>query len=214
MAVLEEMGHVAGWRLTERGERLRRLYHEADLLVAATLDAEILAGAEPAVLAGVLSCFIFEPRRARPGHGAYPRRKSATRGALPDRLGQRRVRELAERCERLVELAEHVRGVEEVHHVPRTRRPEAGLSTAVASWVRGAALATVLDVARRDVGEVAPGDLVRVLKQVADLAEQISRAASDPAVADAALSARDAVVRSVVASGGPVVSARSDPPSL
>lgn len=214
MAVLEEMGHVHGWRLTDSGERLRKLYHEADLLVAAMLDEDVLDGAEPAVLAGVLSSFIFEPKRARPGAGVTSKRKGPKRGALPDRLGQGRVRDLQARHNALSALSDRLRTIEEVHLVPRTRRPEAGLSTAVASWARGAALSTVLDVAARDVGETAPGDLVRVLKQVADLAEQISRASQDPDVADAARAAYAAVVRSVVAGGGPVVSARRDPTPL
>lgn len=214
MAVLEEMGHVHGWQLTPSGERLRKLYHEADLLVAAMLDSDVLVGAEPAVLAGVLSSFIFEPRRARPGAGPPSKKRGPKRGALPDRLGQGRIRDLTARLERLTILSDRLRVIEEVHLVPRTRRPEPGLATAVASWARGAALSTVLDVAARDIGDVAPGDLVRVLKQVADLAEQIARAASDLSVADAAAHAHRDVVRSVVAGGGPVVSARRDPTPL
>ena len=214
MAVLEETGHVRGWKLTASGERLRKLYHEADVLVAAMLDADVLNGAEPAVVAGVLASFIFEPRRARPGAAGPSKRKGPKRGALPDRLGQGRIKDLQARHDALAALSERLRTIEEVHLVPRTKRPEPGLSTAVASWARGAALSTVLEVASRDVGDVAPGDLVRVLKQVADLAEQISRASSDPEVATAALDAHHAVVRSVVAGGGPVVSARQDPTPL
>ena len=64
--------------------------------------------------------------------------------------------------------------IEELHLVPRTRQPAPGLATAVASWARGASFATALGVAARDVGELAPGDFVRTMKSVADLAQQVS----------------------------------------
>ena len=74
LAVLGELGYVDGWSLTPAGRRLSRIYHEADLLVAEALGSDVLAGAEPSVLAGVLSSVVFEPRRARrlPGHGHGP----------------------------------------------------------------------------------------------------------------------------------------------
>ena len=78
-------------------------------------------------------------------------------------------------------MAERIRAVEEHHLVPRTRQPPPGLATAVASWARGASFGTALAVAARDVGELAPGDFVRTVKSVADLAQQVSYAAVDPA---------------------------------
>ena len=173
--------------LTPAGRRLSRIYHEADLLIAEALGGGVLAGAEPAVVAGVLSAVVFEPRRARrvPGHQA-PRRAGNSRGHLQDRLGDKRPAELAWRCEALGVLAERVRAVEEAHLVPRTRQPAPGLATAVASWARGASFATALGVAARDVGELAPGDFVRTMKSVADLAQQVSHTADDTEVAAAA----------------------------
>ena len=71
VAVLEEMGYLEDWMLTPAGRRLSRIYHEADLLIAEALGGDVLEGAEPSVLAGVLSAVVFEPRRARrvAGHG-------------------------------------------------------------------------------------------------------------------------------------------------
>ena len=203
MAVLEETRHVRDWTLTDAGERLRGLYHEADLLLVEMLDGGVFDDAEPSVICGVLSGLVFEPRRARrvPGEGGGRNRRKTKRGALPDRLGQRRQRELAERLEHAAQLSERLRGIEEVHLVPRTRGIEPGLATAVAAWSRGAELGVVLEVAARDVGEVAPGDLVRVLKQVADLAEQLARVAPDPVLADAASQGAASLLRSVVAAG-------------
>ena len=194
LAVLEELGYVDGWRLTARGRRLARIYHEADLLVAEAVAGEILEGAEPSVLAGVLSALVFERRRARRalGHPGRRRRAGPARaparwpgkvrrpgrrpagGAAAGRAGRAPGRLLGHHAERL-------RAVEEVHLVPRTRQPEPGLAGAVAAWARGATFGTVLEVAARDVGEIAPGDFVRTVKQVADLAGQVALVAPDRA---------------------------------
>ncbi|HEX3333904.1 MAG TPA: DEAD/DEAH box helicase [Acidimicrobiales bacterium] len=206
MAVLESMGYLEGWELTTAGRRLSRLYHEADLLVAEALGAGVLTDAEPSVLAGVLSAVVFEPRRARrvPGHHPHhgPRR-GKRRAPLQDRLGDKRLAELAWRGQALAAMAESIRAAEEAHRVPRTRQPAPGLATAVASWARGAPFAVALEVAARDVGELAPGDFVRTMKSVADLAQQVSHTAPDPGVAAAAREAVELLVRGVVAGGLP-----------
>jgi ATP-dependent RNA helicase HelY len=200
LAVLQELGYVDGWRSTDAGRCLSRIYHEADLLVAEAIAGGALDGAEPSVLAGVLSAAVFERRRARrtPGHDARrPTRRPRGGG---DRLGEHRRTELAERLSGLVHHAERVRAVEEVHLVPRTRQPEPGLAGAVAAWARGAGFATVLEVAARDVGEIAPGDFVRTVKQVADLADQVAQVSEELATAAAAAEAVERLLRGVVAS--------------
>jgi superfamily II RNA helicase len=205
LGVLEKMGYVEGWSLTPAGRQLSRIYHEADLLIAEALREELLAEAEPSVLAGVLSSVVFEPRRARraPGHAHHGHRRGKTRGPLQDRLGDKRSADLRHRCEALSALAERIRLTEEVRGVPRTRQPAPGLATAVASWARGASLAVAMGVASRDVGELAPGDFVRTMKSVADLAQQVSHTAADPAVAAAAREAVQLLLRGVVAGGLP-----------
>jgi ATP-dependent RNA helicase HelY len=204
VAVLEELGYLEGWTLTPAGHRLARIYHEADLLVAEALGNNALAGAEPALLAGVLSCVVFEPRRARrqPGFG-HAHRRDRRRGKIQDRLGDERKVELARRCALIDAAAERLRAVEEAHLVPRTRQPAHGLATAVASWVRGASFSTALAVAGRDVGDLAPGDFVRTMKSVADLTQQVSHTATDPGVAAAAHEAVGLLLRGVVAGGLP-----------
>jgi superfamily II RNA helicase len=212
VGVLHELGYMDGWELTDAGRRLARIYHECDLLVAETLAAGVLDGAEPSVLAGALSAVVFEPRRARRigghphhgKHGAGPRRGKGKRDtALQDRLGEKRSKDLHHRCEAIVEAAERIRLVEEGHGVPRTRQPAPGLSTAITSWARGASFGTALGVAARDVGELAPGDFVRTVKSVADLVQQVVHAAVDPATSRAAREAVDLLVRGVVAGGLP-----------
>ncbi|MGH9109707.1 MAG: DEAD/DEAH box helicase [Acidimicrobiales bacterium] len=225
LAVLEETGYVDRWRLSAAGTRLARVYHESDLLVAEALGTGVLDGAEPSVLAGVLSAVVFERRRARRTFGAAAgQRRQGGRGGEPggarivtaagpahlrrgrglggDRLGDRRRRELADRLGVLTGLSERIRAVEEVHLVPRTRQPEPGLATAVTAWARGASLGTVLAVAGHDVGEVAPGDFVRTVKQLVDLAGQVAAVAEDGATSAAAAEAVDLLRRDVVAAGG------------
>jgi superfamily II RNA helicase len=221
LAVLEELGYLDGWRLTVAGSQLSRLYHASDLLVAEAIGSGVLDGAEPSVLAGVTSAFVFERRRARrvgTGRGRGPTRGGSGHGrpiASPapasgrrrvqggDRLGEQRRRDLGNRLARLEELATRVRGLEEVHLVPRTRQPEIGLAGAVASWARGAPLVTALDVAVRDAGEIAPGDFVRTVKEVADLVGQVAHVAPDPVTAAAATEALPMLIRGVTAGGIP-----------
>jgi ATP-dependent RNA helicase HelY len=203
VAVLDQMGYLEGWALTPSGRRLSRIYHEADLLIAEALQNGLLADAEPAVVAAVLSAVVFEPRRARRLPGAQGPRRGKRRAQLQDRLGDKRRSELAWRGEALHALAERIRAVEEANLVPRTRQPAPGLATAVASWARGASFATALEVAARDVGELAPGDFVRTMKSVADLAQQVSYGAPDTGVAAAAREAVDLLLRGVVSGGLP-----------
>ncbi len=230
LAVLEELGYLDGWRLTPSGTRLSRVYHASDLLVAEAMGDGVLAGAEPSVLAGVVSAFVFERRRARhvpgrgprgaTGQGAHRDRPPTRRGprggerrpkgAGGDRLGERRRADLGERLTTLEHLAERVRGLEEVHLVPRTRQPEGGLAGAITSWARGASFGTALEVAARDAGELAPGDFVRTVKEVADLVGQVSMVSPDRATAAAAGEALPMLVRGVVAAGGLSASANPD----
>ncbi len=202
LAVLEELGYVHGWSLTEPGLRLATVYHESDLLVAEALRAGVLRDAEPAVVAGVLSAFVFEKRRARKVFGAARARPAARRRRSGgDRLGEGRRADIASRLDALVAQHDRIRTLEEVHIVPRTAQPERGLATAVAAWARGASFGTTLEVAAHDVGEIAPGDFVRTVRQLADLVHQVGAVAEDQAVAASALSAHTLLLRDVVAAG-------------
>ena len=79
LAVLEERDFIEGWRMTEAGHALGSIYHESDLLVTEALRHGLLDGLDPALLAGVVSAFTFEARRAgddkpdpAPGAGGRP----------------------------------------------------------------------------------------------------------------------------------------------
>ncbi|MGH9100191.1 MAG: hypothetical protein ACRDV8_08180, partial [Acidimicrobiales bacterium] len=165
--------------------------------------------AEPSVLAGVLSSLVFERRRARRplATPARARRGAAHDSLRPkrrgvgggDRLGEGRRRDIADRLAALDRIAGSIRGVEEIHLVTRTREPEHGLASAVASWARGASFGTVLEVASEDAGEIAPGDFVRTVKQLVDLVGQVATVAGDQSTAAAAEAAMHLLRRDVVA---------------
>ncbi len=206
LAVLEELGYVHGWSATEKGELLTRIYHEADLVVVELLRSGLL-DTEPSVMAGILSSLVFEPRRSqrvvgRPEvRGRERRRKGGRRRDAREQLGERRRQDLQDRLAEVRTLTERVRALEEVHRVPPVRRSADGLGGAVAAWVRGASLATVLQVARADGVELAPGDFVRIVKQLGDLVGQIAAAVPGSPVAQTARGALPGLVRGVVAAG-------------
>jgi superfamily II RNA helicase len=205
LAVLEELGYVHGWTLTDAGRRLASVYHESDLLVAEVLSSDALEGAEPAVVAGVLSAVVFEKRRVRKIFGGRGRRgpeaRPHRRRGGGDRLGEGRRAELSDRLGALMGHFERIRELEEVHVVPRTAQPEPGLATAVAAWARGASFGTTLEVAGGEAGEMAPGDFVRMVRQLADLVHQVGLVAPDPATGASARAAHDLLLRDVVAAG-------------
>jgi superfamily II RNA helicase len=220
--VLSELGYVDGWRLTESGERLARIYHECDLVVAEALSGAILEDAEPAVVAGVLSGLVVERRRVRTDSGHRPRgarRFPAApppprKGAGGDRLGEGRRRELAERGLALLQRAEGLRLIEERHEVPKAGEPELALATAIASWTRGATFGTALAVAEREAGEIAPGDFVRTVRRLVDLVGQVAIVAPDQGLRAAAEAAQSGLMRDVVAAGALPASAiaKAGPP--
>ncbi len=202
--VLEELGYAQGWTLNANGQLLRSLYHECDLLIAESINAGVFEGLEPAELAGLLSCFVYESKRLarseRAGHHVTAKKKRVHH----DRLGQVRRVSIAERFQEIATIDATIREVEERYQVPHFKEPDAHFSTIIAAWARGVTLGTVLDLADAEIGQTSPGDFVRNAKQVADLCEQLGRLRHLTGVADVALDARDAVLRSVVAGASSV----------
>ena len=198
--VLEEMGYADGWRLLAPGHLLRSLYHESDLLIAHSLAAGIFDDLEPATLAGVLSGFVYEGRRSSRRDHAGARVSVARSRTLHDHLGQERRDTLGERVSQVKVAAATIAQIEGRYQVPHAREPDGSFARPVAAWARGATLRTVLDLADLEVGLTSPGDFVRTVKQVADLCDQLGRLGEHRDVARVARQARDALVRSVVAS--------------
>ena len=197
-SVFEDLGYAKDWKLNERGEALRRVYHENDLLLCEAWYEGAFDDIEASTLAALLSCFVFEGRRSKP--------KPTTKGTkqrrpkdIKDRLGPQRRADIADRLAFISTLHFRVIESEERHKVRHAKDLDDGFARSIASWVRGASLGTALDVADAENGVMAPGDFVRHAKQVADLCEQLSRLAMGSNVAATALDAKAAILRSVVA---------------
>jgi superfamily II RNA helicase len=202
--VLEELGYAAGWTLNQQGQLLRSIYHECDLLIAESIAAGVFEDLEPSELAGVLSCFVYESKRATRTVNAARQVTTKKKKTLNDRLGQERRGDISQRTHEIRMIATSISDVEDRYNVPHAKEPDAKFATTIAAWARGASLGTVLDLADVEIGQTSPGDFVRNAKQVADLCEQLARLSAPTGLAEVAICARDAVMRSVVAGASSV----------
>jgi ATP-dependent RNA helicase HelY len=202
--VLEELGYASGWTLSPQGQLLRSIYHECDLLIAESIAAGVFEDLEPSELAGLLSCFVYESKRSTRAVNAARQVSTKKKKVHHDRLGQDRRTSISERLSEITAIAATIRGVEDHFKVPHFKEPDGHFATVIAAWARGVTLGTVLDLADAEIGQTSPGDFVRNAKQVADLCEQLGRMGHLNDVAEVALSARDAVLRSVVAGASSV----------
>jgi len=181
LALLEDRGYVADWRLTAPGLLLAGIYHQSDLLVAEAVGRGLFDGLTPSALAGVVSALTFEARRAE------------------ERSRPLRDRMAAERLADLSGLAAGLRAEEHRLGLPRTSPPDDGLARAVVRWAEGGTLSGVLEDC-----EVAPGDFVRNIRQLVDLLRQIGQVAPVAGTAAAADLAVALLRRGVVAADDPV----------
>ena len=202
--VLEELGYAEGWTLSPQGQTLRSIYHECDLLIAECISAGVFEDLEPAELAGLLSCFVYESKRSTRAVNAARQVSTKKKRVHHDRLGQDRRASISERLAMIVAIAATIREVEDRYRVPHFKEPDGHFATVIAAWARGVTLGTVLDLADAEIGQTSPGDFVRNAKQVADLCEQLARMNDLDGVAEVANSAREAVLRSVVAGASSV----------
>ncbi|MGL5865705.1 MAG: DEAD/DEAH box helicase [Dermatophilaceae bacterium] len=176
---LEALGYLAdgGTVVTERGQRLRRLYTEKDLLAAECLRGEVWSRLDAAGLAAAVSVLVHEPR----GDGAEvsPRMPTA---------------DVADAVAATERLWREIEALETAHALPSTGAPDGGLAWMVHRWAAGERLETVLRGS-----DVAAGDFVRRCKQIVDLLDQISNATADLTLRRTARRAIDSVLRGVVA---------------
>jgi ATP-dependent RNA helicase HelY len=176
LRVLEAWGYVDGWSLTEAGERLARLYHESDLLVAECAVQGLLDGLEPAELAGLVSVFTYEARGPGEPTPSFPTATLRLRWAEIDGL------------------AAELNAAEDEAGLPLTRRPEPGFVGLAYEWAAGEDLGEVIADE-----EISGGDFVRNTKQLIDLLRQVEDLATRPETARAAREATAGLFRGVVA---------------
>ena len=182
-----DLGARGAWALTDAGQRLARVYHECDLLVVEALDAGVFDGLNPAEVAGLVSCLVYEERGGSPGDQPW----------FPSA-------ELRRRVGRLETLHRELNRAEDEARLPLTRSPDPGFVAVAHAWAAGGDLDDVLGDE-----DLTAGDFVRTAKQLIDLLRQLALLANEPTTAAAARSAADAVFRDLVAASSIVESAPS-----
>jgi ATP-dependent RNA helicase HelY len=144
--------------------------------LAEAIENGIFHGLDPAELTSIVSVFVYEPRSDTASVAEFPTALLAERWEMLERLWK----ELAER-ERQLRLSP-------------TRRPDPGFAVLAHTWASGTDFD---DLPSRGM---APGDFVRVSRQLVDLLRQLREAA--PGMRDEATQALKSVDRGVVAAQG------------
>jgi ATP-dependent RNA helicase HelY len=147
--VLDAFGYTDGWTLTPRGDALRRLYNELDLLLAEALRQGILDDLSPAEFAAVLSVFTYESRGgeiAQPPTGEFAHTRINT----------------------IDELYSTIQTAEDSAGIDPSREPDVGLVDTIHAWASGLDLDEIFDTE-----DVRAGDFVRSARQVLDLLRQV-----------------------------------------
>jgi ATP-dependent RNA helicase HelY len=174
--LLQDLDYLRGWELTPRGERLRGIYNESDLLLTEAIEQGVFHGLEPAELAALTSVFVYEPRSDTPSVAEWPAAVLAERWDDLDLIWK----DLAER--------------ERVAKLTPTRRPDPGFGQLAFQWASG------VDFDDLATKGMAPGDFVRVSRQLVDLIRQLRD--SVPELRETAVAALKTIDRGVVAAQG------------
>ncbi len=178
-AVLRERGHLKRWTLLPAGEMLTGVYHENDLLITEMLlDGHFDEADEPS-LAALLSCVTYESR------GSDPPGEPAT---YPSEF-------IYFAWMRLTDLYNSIAATERrCLGKARTRPPDGGFVPAAYHWADGAELRDGI------IADITPGDFVRNVKLICDLAQQLARVAPDSGAARTCRKMATKMLRGVVAS--------------
>ncbi len=179
--ILEDLGYVENWQLSEKGERLSRLYAESDLLCSMAMEEGLFEGLGPESLAALVSTFTYEARPQFRGDPGLPTHSVATK------------------YRRTLELRKKLIAMEGKARIPLTREPDAGFSRMIFRWVQGKPLSEVLGSER-----LPAGDFIRNAKQLLDLLRQIRDVAPSPDVRSSADKACRMMFRGVVAASSQV----------
>lgn len=178
--VVVEDGQVTD-QVTARGERLRRIFGDRDLLIALALANRSWEDLGPEELAAIVSAVVFEPRGDDVEAGAPT--------SFPT-LG------LEQAWHELEALYTQIHREEEKVGRVITNEPSAVMMKTVYDWANGTSLVKIME--RTDLSG---GDFVRWVRQVVDMLDQIRRSSTDkedPTV-QAATKARSKLLHGVVA---------------
>ncbi|MDN6438459.1 MAG: DEAD/DEAH box helicase [Corynebacterium nuruki] len=173
--------------VTEEGEKLARIHHESDLLVAQCLRRGVWDGLDPAELAAAASTCVFENRKE-----TRPEDRSDV--GVPTKA-------LVDAVNAVQRIHRELTSDEERHGLPQTREPQTGFVTALHQWTAGAPLEYCIRAAEASGAELTPGDFVRWCNRVIDLLGQIRYTGYSDGVKAAARKAVPAIRRGVVELG-------------
>lgn len=176
---VEDGGEVD--QVTTRGERLRRIFGERDLLIAQALATRAWERLGPEELAAMVSAVVYEPRGDDVDAGA------------PEHLPTPTLTEAWHETEAL-----YIQIHQEEERVGRvsTAEPTGLLMETIYRWAKGASLSKIMEKT-----DLSGGDFVRWVRQVVDMLDQIRRSSddkSDPVVKAAGI-AREKLLHGVVA---------------
>ncbi len=176
--VLRRLGFLNGDKVTARGERLRRIYGERDLLVAQVIAEGSWAGLNAEELAAIVAGVVYEPRGDDTGSGDSTYLGSV---ALEEAWGE------------TMAAYKRIHKVEVGANSEVTPEPSPTLVRPMFRWARGASLAKILEET-----ELSGGDFVRWVRQVLDMLDQLRRL-DDSDLARTANRARQKLLHGVVA---------------
>jgi len=176
LEILDALGYVEGWELTDRGETLTAIYNESDLLVVEALTRGLFDNLDAPELAAVSSTLVFE-----------------TRGPEPPPITTMPTDTSRVAWKELMGLWEQIKEDEEARGLDLTREPDPGFAERAYRWAAGSPLEFVI------LEDDPPGDFFRNVKQLIDLLRQIEEVAASDVVAQHAGEAVEGLNRGVVA---------------
>ncbi|MCI1211929.1 DEAD/DEAH box helicase [Bifidobacterium tibiigranuli] len=174
--------------LTDRGQLLRHLYGEQDLVLAQTIVDGAFDALTPQGMAAALSSLVYESRRG--GMGEPHHYPGGAHGAV------------AQTCDALRKQSSHIDALCRDYGLEPMQQPDFGVVDIMDAWSSGADLVEVLHD-----NELTGGDFVRTAKRLADMLQQVAIAApylgdSGEQVARIATKANHSINRGVVAYSG------------
>jgi len=182
--LLNAYGFMEGATPTHKGDVLRRVYNECDLLLVEAIDAGVISRLEPAELAAFASWFIYESRETLTDED-----RAIARAAEAHMQG-----ELAHALEWLNTTLAEMKEAEGARGLDLLGFPDAGFGEAAFMWAQGAGLDEMLS----RFPDRSIGDMVRTMKQIIDLLRQLAEVAEDPVLAGNLRRAMDDIDRGVV----------------
>lgn len=189
-SVLSELGYLQGrkttYSLTEKGDLLRCLFTEKDLLLAQCMIERVFDDLTPVQLAAALSGIIYEPRRSDEQESQIPHVHDGRFAHAAQRMIG-----IWEDLDYTVQQAE-LDGLEGVNFT---------IARAIADWAEGESLTSILRAT-----DLTAGDFVRACKRLCDVLGQVAQAAEHlpdgENLTDAATRAIGLINRDVVAYAG------------